>query len=282
MENSPRLILVPTPIGNLDDISLRALEAFKTCDEVYCEDTRVTGKLLSCYSIKKPLFRMDENSIERVVGEVIEKIQSGKMICFCSDAGMPGISDPGSRIVEACHKSDVKVEVLPGANACLTALVASGFNTAHFYFEGFLPKKKGQRKTRLDFLFKQNLITVIYESPNRVQETVQMMAEIAPERRICVARELTKLHEQVLVDTSESMLKKLEEMSKINQCRGEFVLVIDEISEQMKSFSKNAQIEQASKFTEEMFELGATKSQVRGYLVDFFGLSKNEAYELSI
>ncbi|MDO4841159.1 MAG: 16S rRNA (cytidine(1402)-2'-O)-methyltransferase [Phoenicibacter congonensis] len=282
MENTPRLILVPTPIGNLDDISLRALDAFKTCDEVYCEDTRVTGKLLSCYDIKKPLFRMDENSIDRVVGEVISKIESGKTICFCSDAGMPGISDPGSRIVEACHKSDVKVEVLPGANACLTALVASGFNTTHFYFEGFLPKKKGQRKTRLEFLFEQNLITVIYESPNRVQETVEMMAEIAPERRICVARELTKLHEQVLVDTSKNMLDKLNELSKNNQCRGEFVLVIDEISEQMKTFSKNARIEQASKFAEEMFELGATKSQVRAYLIDYFGLSKNEAYELSI
>ena len=270
-----KVVLVPTPIGNLGDVSKRAIEELKGCDVVYCEDTRVTVKLLSALSIKKPLCRMDENSISEHVKTLVNECKSGKVICYCSDAGMPGISDPGSRIVSACRESGVNVEVLPGANAALTALVSSGFDSAHFFFEGFLPKKKGAKEARLQQLLNLDCPAVIYESPNRITDTLSLISELAPLRKVCVARELTKLHEEVLVGTAEEVSQKL-------TLKGEFVLIIDAPSEEEIDSKGNDVLVKAKAFAEKQASRGIKPSDIREDLQAFFNISKNDAYELSI
>ena len=270
-----KVVLVPTPIGNLGDVSKRAIEELTSCDVVYCEDTRVTGKLLSALSIKKPLRRMDENSISEHVQTLVNECKNGKVICYCSDAGMPGISDPGSRIVSACRESGVNVEVLPGANAALTALVSSGFDSAHFFFEGFLPKKKGAKEARLQQILNLDCPAVIYESPNRITDTLSLISEQAPLRKVCVARELTKLHEEVLVGTAEEVSQKL-------KLKGEFVLVVDCASTEETSAKEDATLTKAKTFAEKQASRGVKPAFIREDLQQFFGVSKNEAYEISL
>ena len=270
-----KVIFVPTPIGNLGDVTSRAIDAFNNCDVIYCEDTRVTYKLLNALGIKKPLQRMDENAISEHVQKIIADCAAGKQVCYCTDAGMPGISDPGSRIVGACREANVEVEVLPGANAALVALVASGFDSSHFYFEGFLPKKKGARDKILTDLLKFNFPTIIYESPKRVFETVSKIGEIAPKRRICVARELTKMHEGVLVGTADEVLGGLTE-------KGEFVIVIDKLSDEEVADNEENRLVSARLFAKKQAARGVAPADIRADLVEFFGCSKNEAYEISI
>lgn len=262
-----KLIFVPTPIGNLGDISKRALEAFETCDCVYCEDTRVTGKLLSALGIKKPLHRMDENSIGEHVGELIDEVKAGKTVCFCSDAGMPAISDPGSRIVAAAREAGIKIEVLPGANAALTALVQSGFDSTHFYFEGFLPKKAGAKSARLAEVLEMSCPVIIYESPKRVEDTISKIAEIDATRKICVARELTKLYEEVIIDEAANLTNLT--------LKGEFVIVVDE-----KKEGTHASEDELNDYISTMLERGISAKDVCGDLQKFFGISRNDAYKL--
>jgi 16S rRNA (cytidine1402-2'-O)-methyltransferase len=273
-----KLVLVPTPIGNLGDISKRAIENLTNCDVVYCEDTRVTGKLLSALSIKKPLLRMDENSISEHVQKIINDCKERKLVCFCSDAGMPGISDPGSRIVEACRNEGVAIEVLPGANACLTALVASGFNTEHFYFEGFLPKKKTQKQNRLSYLLNMGSPFVVYESPKRMSDTLECVSALAPKRRVCVTKELTKLYEEVRVGTSLEVFKDLEDLL----LKGEFVIVVDAPSAEELSDDESVTLTKAKNFAKKQAERGIAQSEIRSDLQEFFNVSKNEAYEISL
>ena len=270
-----KLVLVPTPIGNLGDISKRAIEELTNCDVVYCEDTRVTGKLLSALSIKKPLRRMDENSIAHHVQTLVGECKNDKAVCYCSDAGMPGISDPGTRIVSACRDAEVQVEVLPGANAALTALVSSGFDASHFFFEGFLPKKKGAKETRVNELLRYGCPVIIYESPNRIIDTLSLISNLAPLRKVCVARELTKLHEEVIVGTAEEVSQKL-------TLKGEFVLIIDSPSaEEIESKGDDA-LTKARAFAEKQASRGVKPALIREDLQQFFGVSKNEAYEMSL
>ena len=270
-----KLVLVPTPIGNLGDISKRAVEELKHCDVVYCEDTRVTGKLLSALSIKKPLRRMDENSIAQHVQTLVDECKNGKVVCYCSDAGMPGISDPGSRIVAACRQADVPVEVLPGANAALTALVSSGYDASHFFFEGFLPKKKGAKEARMTELLGLGCPVIIYESPNRIIDTLSLISSLAPLREVCVARELTKLHEEVLVGTAEEVSQKL-------TLKGEFVLVVDSASTDELSAKGDDALTKAQDFAEKQAARGVKPSEIRSDLQEFFNISKNHAYEMSL
>lgn len=273
-----KLIIVATPIGNLGDISSRCLEALKESDVVYCEDTRVTKKLLNAFSIKKPLKRMDENSISEKVSELIEECASGKNVCYCTDAGMPGISDPGSRIVEACRNAGVDVEVLPGANACLIALVSSGFKIDHFFFEGFLPKKKTQKQKRLEFLLNLDCPFVIYESPKRVLDTLECLSTLSLNRKVCVAKELTKLHEEITILPAKEMC----EAYKTKTLKGEFVIVVDRASDEENKIESDKNLLRAKEFAKRQIERGAKLSDVRSDLVEFFNCSKNEAYEICI
>ena len=219
-----KLYLVPTPVGNLGDITLRALELLKTADLVLAEDTRTTGMLLKHYDIKARLqshHKFNEHQTAEVVAERLAA--SDEIVVLVSDAGTPGISDPGFMLVRACVARDVEVQCLPGATAFVPALVSSGLPCERFAFEGFLPQKKG-RATRLAALAEEPRTMIIYESPYRVAKTLRQLAEaFGPERRCAACREISKLHEECVRGTLEEVAAHFE----ANEPRGEFVLIVE-------------------------------------------------------
>ena len=197
---SPALVLVGTPIGNLGDLSSRAVAELGAVDAIACEDTRRTGKLLELAGIARrgPLIVLNDHTEERRAAEIIERIVHGERVALVSDAGMPGISDPGQRLVAAAHDAGVPVEVVPGPSAAITALVLSGLPAGRFTFEGFLPRKGKARRARLEAIARDERTAVIYESPHRVADTLADLREVAgADRAVAVARELTKLYEEV-------------------------------------------------------------------------------------
>ena len=217
------LYVVPTPIGNLSDISLRALDTLREVDLILSEDTRVAAKLLNHYDIKKPLRAYHSHNEHRTVAQIIVDLQSGKKIALISDAGTPGISDPGYLLINACIEQDIRLECLPGPTALITALVASGLPAHRFYFEGFLPHKKG-RTTRINFLKTMDDTIILYESPHRITRTVRQLADaLGRDRRSCLCRELTKLHEEVFRGTLGDLETWLAHKVSI---KGELVLIV--------------------------------------------------------
>ena len=190
------LYLVGSPIGNLSDISLRALEVFKDADVIAAEDTRRTLILLERYNIRKPLTSFHEHNEARRTAELIEKMRMGDKVALVSDAGMPSISDPGYRIVRACIEAGIPVEVIPGPSAVITAIVGSGLPTDRFYYGGFLPVKSGQRQKELLAALSREVTSVYFESPHRIIRSLTTLRDADPARSICVARELTKQHEE--------------------------------------------------------------------------------------
>lgn len=223
MRDSGRLIVCATPIGNLGDVTLRVLDALRDADTVAAEDTRVSKKLLARYDIDTRLERCDEHTVERQTHLFIERMLGGEVIALVSDAGTPGVSDPGARLVDACLEAGVAVEVLPGASAILAALVASGLPTHAFYFGGFLPRKVGERKRALEALAQLDATLIFYESPNRTGTTLNSIAEVLPGRQAAMARELTKLHEEIVRGPVEVVAADLSSRETV---RGEVVLVI--------------------------------------------------------
>lgn len=216
------LYVVPTPIGNLSDITLRAIEVLKSADLVLVEDTRTSSVLFSHYGIKTPMQSYHQYNEHKTVDAIVEKIKQGNNIAIITDAGTPGISDPGFLLVRECINNDIEVNTLPGASAFLLALVNSGFPTDKFYFEGFLPHKKG-RNTRLNFLKELNCTFVLYESPFRVLKTLEQLCEVIGEDRpASVSRELTKKFEE----TRRGTLKELKSYFTENKPKGEFVIVV--------------------------------------------------------
>ncbi len=226
---TPGLYLVATPIGNLDDITLRALGVLKRVDRIACEDTRQTQKLLNHFSITTPTISCHEHNEHTRATELVQDIKDGKAVAVVSDAGMPGISDPGSLLVKEAIAAGVPVIPIPGANAALSALVASGLPTSEFHFLGFLPEKTGARRTRLEGLAgvpRDSAQTLIfYEAPHRILDTLGDLEFVwGPELRVALARELTKLHEELLRGTVAEIRKELAARDRI---RGEFVLLIE-------------------------------------------------------
>ena len=219
-----KLYLVPTPVGNLGDITLRALELLKTADLVLAEDTRTTGMLLKHYDIKARLqshHKFNEHQTAEVVAERLAA--SDEIVVLVSDAGTPGISDPGFMLVRACVARDVEVQCLPGATAFVPALVSSGLPCERFAFEAFLPQKKG-RATRLAALAEEPRTMIIYESPYRVATTLRQLAEdFGSDRRCAACREISKLHEECVRGTLEEVAAHFE----ANEPRGEFVLIVE-------------------------------------------------------
>lgn len=191
-----RLFLVPTPIGNLGDITLRALEVLKDVDVIACEDTRHSVHLLRHYGIAKPLVSYHEHNEAQRTSEFIGQLEAGKKIAIITDAGMPGISDPGFRILRACRERNVSFTILPGASAVITAVVGSGFDASKFFYAGFLPVKSGGRERDLRAAGERRETTVFFESPHRLVKTLAAAAALIPERVLCVARELTKTFEE--------------------------------------------------------------------------------------
>lgn len=217
------LYMVGTPIGNLGDMSPRVAEAFRAADAICCEDTRVTSKLLAHLGISKTLIRCDENVIVQRAPELVDRLLAGETLAFASDAGMPSVSDPGQVLVDAARDAGVEVQVIPGPSACVTALVASGISCEHFFFEGFLPRKHGERVRRLSELACIPGALLFYESPHRAAASLQAIVQVFPKRRVALCRELTKLHEEVLRDKAPALL---ETVLARGEMRGEMVIVV--------------------------------------------------------
>ena len=217
-----KLILIPTPIGNLGDITQRAVECIKTVDILLCEDTRRSLKLLNHLKIKKPLKSYHKFNEHSTVEKVINEIQSGLVVGLISDAGTPSISDPGYLIVKMCIDNNIEVECLPGPTALIPALAVSGFPSERFVFEGFLPVKKG-RKTRLEELSNEKRTMIFYESPYKLYKTLQDFSNsLGPDREISISKELTKIFES----TTRGRIKDLMPEYENKKLKGEFVIVV--------------------------------------------------------
>jgi len=219
------LSVVSTPIGNLEDITLRALRILGECDAVLCEDTRVTGKLLAHYNIKKPLFRYDAHSTKERVAPIIKKLQEGKHLCLVTDAGTPCISDPGFLLIKQIKDDlpETKIESIPGASAVISALSISGVPVSSFSFLGFLPQKNG-RNSIFENMKETKVPVVFYESTHRIKKTLVSLSEKLPENQVVIVKELTKIHEQVFSGKASDIIKKFDEDERL--LRGEFVVIV--------------------------------------------------------
>jgi len=217
----PLLYLIATPIGNLKEITNRALEIFQDVDLIAAEDTRNTRNLLGKFNISKPLYSLHEHNENEASEHLISLLQEGKKVAYVSDAGYPGISDPGYLLVKHCIEKDIAVSTVCGSSACLNALVSSGLSTSHFYFYGFLPAKEGEAKQELEKLKSIKDTLIFYESPHRIDKTLKIMFEVLGPRQATIGRELTKLNEEFIRGT-------LDELSKIdpNSLIGEMVIVV--------------------------------------------------------
>ncbi|MFN2477207.1 MAG: 16S rRNA (cytidine(1402)-2'-O)-methyltransferase [Chthoniobacterales bacterium] len=216
------LYVIGTPIGNLDDITLRALKALKEVDVVAAEDTRHSGNLLRHFEIRKPLVSCHQHNEAMRTAELVERLAAGENVAPITDAGMPGLSDPGARIIRACIERSLPYTIIPGVSAILTALVGSGFPLESFSFQGFLPVKSGGRERDLRAAAEREETTVFFESPYRIAKTLAASAEIMPERQLCVARELTKKFEEFRQGTPAELLAHYE----AHPAKGEITLVI--------------------------------------------------------
>ena len=265
------LSMVGTPIGNLSDASPRVVETLRDADAVLCEDTRVTGKLLAHFGIRTPLERADENVLASRIPGILDRIVGGAHIAFVSDAGMPGVSDPGQRLVDAALDAGLPVEVIPGPSAVVCALVASGLPMERFFFEGFLPRKAGAQRERLSMLAAIPAALVIYESPRRVAATLRVIAEVMPARRVALVRELTKLHEEVLRGTAAELAEQTGEL------KGECVLVIAPPSkEELAPQTTAADLDEAIRAG---LAAGESKSSLAKRLAKELSRPKSEIYD---
>jgi 16S rRNA (cytidine1402-2'-O)-methyltransferase len=217
------LSIVATPIGNLEDITLRALRTLKECDVIYAEDTRVISKLLARYEIKKPLQRLDAVTEHKKAEEVVARLEKGEHISLVTDAGTPGISDPGARLVASVRKlfPEAKIEAIPGPSALAAALSIAGLDSTEFTFLGFLPHKKG-RQTAIKRILEAKMPMMLYESPHRIE---RLLGELTSASKITVLREMTKLHEEVVAGSPKEVAEHFKNYP--DRVRGEFVVVIE-------------------------------------------------------
>ena len=218
----PLITFVPTPIGNLGDITLRAIETLKNADLIACEDTRHSRKLLNYLEISRPLISLHDHNEQQRIPELITRSQNGEKIAVISDAGTPCLSDPGHRLLKACRDQEIDFTVLPGPSAITTALVASGFPPHPFSFHGFLHVKKGKRGKQLQSALEAPETTLFFESPHRLPSTLEILTELAPDQPICVARELTKAFETLHHGTATELQAYFAE----RKVKGEIVLLI--------------------------------------------------------
>jgi 16S rRNA (cytidine1402-2'-O)-methyltransferase len=216
------LYVVATPIGNLGDLTFRALETLKAVDVIAAEDTRHSAILLKHYGVQRPLVSHHQHNEAKRSAELIERLLAGENIALITDAGTPGLSDPGARLISACIERDLPFTIVPGPSAILTALVGSGFPMEHFTFRGFLPTKSGQRERELRVAAASDHVTIFFESPYRIVKTLATCADVMPQRQICVARELTKKFEEFRRGVAADLLRHYQ----AHPPKGEIVLVI--------------------------------------------------------
>ena len=270
------LYLVATPIGNLEDITLRALRILKEVSLIACEDTRHTRKLLDHFGIRTPTISYHEHNEQTRAQELTARLLQGESIALVTDAGTPGISDPAYRVVVAAIQADIQVIPIPGATALIAGLIASGLPTDAFLFVGFLPAKRHARREKLEALRTVRETLVLYEAPHRIKETLLEAAAILGNRQASLAREMTKLYEQFL----RGNLSDLSAQLQMHEPRGEITLVIagataDEVSPTASTTSLTAQLEQ-------LLQTGISRNDALKQLAKMRGLSKKEAYRLLV
>ena len=274
-----KIYLVATPIGNLSDISMRAIETLKNVDIIACEDTRNTIRLLNHFEIKRHLTSYHEyNKIDKAY-ELCEKVKEGNNIAFVSDAGMPAISDPGYELVDIAYKEGLEVTVVPGASAVVSALAISGISSRRFAFEGFLPADKNEKKEILTELSQESRTLILYEAPHRLLKTLKELFDYMGDRNIAIVREITKLHEEVLRGKLADIIADYE--SEKIAIRGEYVLVIEGKSllekreERQKSFEEISIREHYEKYIAE----GMDKKEAMKAVAKDRGIQKRDVYK---
>lgn len=274
-----KLYLVPTPIGNLKDITLRALEILESVDEIAAEDTRQSLKLLNHFEIKKSLFSYHKHNEQGKSSNIIEKLKKGINIAIITDAGTPGISDPGSIIVEKCIEEGIPFEVLPGATAITTALVYSGLDTTKFIFRGFLPRENKDRIPVIEEVKNARDTLIFYEAPHRLLNTLSFLLDNLGDRSIAACRELTKLHEEIFRGSITESINYFTE----NRPRGEFVLVISGKSDEEIKTEKESQWIDLSieEHLEKVISEGINKKEAIKLVAKERGLAKKDVYKYS-
>jgi len=267
------LYLVATPIGNLDDISARALKVLSEVDFIAAEDTRNTAKLLSFFEIKKPLVSYHEHNKAQRGPEIVAKLSEGQSCALVSDAGMPAISDPGEDLVRLCHNANIKVSCIPGASAVVTAVALSGLSSRRFVFEGFLEGKASEQRKRLEEIAHEKRTLVIYEAPHNIDATLKLIYDVFGDRRITLCRELTKINEEI----TRSTLCEASKLYEIEKPRGEFVLVIEGATESNDgAFWKELDIKAHVDY---YINCGLSKMDAIKQTAKDRGVSKNEIYK---
>lgn len=271
------LYIVGTPIGNLGDITLRAIETLKNVDMILAEDTRQTLKLLNHLNIEKHMISYHRHNEDEKIEKVVEYLNTKKNLALVSDAGMPVISDPGQNLVKYLVQNGYNVEVIPGVTALATAIVGSGIDSTRFTFEGFLSINKKQRKARLSELKNETRTMIFYEAPHKIFATLKDMKEYFGNRNICVARELTKIHEEYIYTT---IYEEIEEIS-LNGIKGEIVLVIEGISEELKEKEENEYLKSVTSRELVLNEIknGLDKKEAIKKVAKLKGLNKNDVYK---
>lgn len=263
--------VIGTPIGNLDDITIRQLDTLQNVDFICAEDTRVTLKLLNHYEIKKQLVSFHEHSTKTDAQRIIDRLMNGENCGIVTDAGMPCISDPGEVLVKLCAENGIEVKVVPGASAVVSAVAVSGLDTSRFMFEGFLPVSKKERSERLELLKDETGLIVFYEAPHKLRNTLSGLAEFfGTDRKISLCRELTKIHEEVLRMT----LGEAVDYYKINEPRGEFVLVMEGKSKSDEKITLESAMEQVRK----LVEMGEKLTEACKAVAKESGFKKSELY----
>lgn len=264
------LYVVATPIGNLEDITLRALRILREVDQIACEDTRQTRKLLDRHGISKPLVSYHEHNEQARAGELLRALEAGKNIALVSDAGTPLIADPGYRLVALAREKGVTVSPLPGPSALIGALSASGLPTDSFFFGGFLPAKKTQRRKTLEEMKAYPATLVFYEAPHRIEESLGDIDEVLGPRRVTLARELTKIHEEFLVGTAAELR---EAIAKRPAMKGEITLMIG------KSETPAADVVPIEVAFDQLIEAGMPRMEAMKQVARQHGISKGEVYD---
>lgn len=268
------LYLCATPIGNLQDVTLRVLDTLREVDLVAAEDTRRTRRLFTRHGIHSPMVSYREENREKAGARIVERIEQGESVALVSDAGVPGISDPGHHLVRMCLERGIEVQALPGANAALTALVVSGLETRRFAFEGFLPRKKGARRKALEDVVSDRRTLIYYESPARVADTLADIEEVLGDRKMAFARELTKRFEQVMRGRVSEVRERLLESPP----RGELVLVVEGFSGEVR-LSESEALEEVRRLREQGLSLKDAVDRVAG---DIPGLSRRVLYNQAL
>lgn len=290
MNKPGTLYLCPTPIGNLEDITLRALKILKEVDLIAAEDTRVTIKLLNHFEITTPLTSYHEHNKMTKGPKVIELLKEGKDVALVTDAGTPGLSDPGEDLVKDAIEQDIRVVPLPGAAAAICALVASGLSTKRFAFEGFLPQKTKEKKQTLKELADEQRTLIFYEAPHRIIKTLKALKDALGNRQIVIAREMTKVHEEFIRGTIEEVIERF----NVKSPRGEMVIVVEGAHSGQKSaktsvdgiseleLSESHLADKLQLIMQNEMEEGLSKNQAMKRAAKQLGLSRNQAYELLI